>query len=1191
MGDDNKLSREALYNAADIQDRDFPIERIKAVDVTAHHYTDVSILVEANIELARFRVCNLAVIPPQIFELEKLRVLDLAGNALHNLPDAEVWARMANLRYLSLNDNNITDLSEILKAASAPNLKQLMAAGNICLSEEGAFQKIVRAFPSLCLLNDRIVTSQFRGSLEDVAVNDPNALVPSAKVDDYVLLYVGYQKCPIEERNIRNANVQLFCLNRAIRKYSAVDKIQSVWRGYRVRQEYKKRMRAGLFLHDYISYWCYMRKTGAERRRQRQRAKQMAEQGEEFHAAVRIQSFWRKKMSDDVAIIDVFETSEGFSFCLKPEHAQIVKNFISETDLQQPDEISDTGYEIIRENTPKTVNLPGSPMIHYQVDGSAMFRVKRCHETRSKHSIWCGHDHSKSCDQARLKVNKTGVNFTKVCAFQRVRVIPSYYRPKTQVKLPVYKTMVRCVYRDREQFAETLWALIESKLEIRLFPARVVESSAAQTIVQASLRAFSVRSKSFREMKGRAIEDRSINVIRFCLKTIKIYKMVKHILKVNQYHLSLERSNAFYVPQILFQQIQSRECQFPVKFGYSSEREVVLDASEKGYLTTVVPTDEIVFAVSGLDGLLKVGATMAKAQATMFHIYIPAKHLKKYQICRILVQRPEDALHRMVLYAWVTDNLTDFMTERGVLEYCAASVIKKVWRGYAYRRNLSHKMAQKGDTLKIGYMDRMRAVQAERVAKMRQRKLKDPEYIIGNSERDSDPVEAIHELRQDYLPTAGVLEEYKSMQRRPVYVQRAATSIEEVSQSAKGLGLVTDVGEDWKELSSTLGSREFQFSMTLGAKDRQPLSALQPEVPNVLTENDEDPRAQSPFMTESPTSKERPKYSDTFKSFGTAWSSSTSSLESFERTRPLRKPAQTRTSIYALPEGPRRTSELSLTKQINQEQAERVRVAFSRLCCLHQLGCDVERSQIVDHSLEMKKSVSTKVRENLNETRHARKAAKEEAIAQTQARNRIEKEKFMEELSQRNRASSKLLTKNAKHIKHQIIMKHQKFERDRKMGLQVASVSRLISQKYDRQKRIETKMRELNKLQETAGAIKSKNMENRLAMREQLAEIEEQKRRLALIDRLLTENKRQIRDQHQAEFIQHLQETKRKDIERRKLAKSRQSLPIFPEPALSYVEDELQSASVQLSQYIGAHLGSVEARTIVDLINDVLLCS
>ena len=260
----------------------------------------------------------------------------------------------------------------------------------------------------------------------------------------------------------------------------------------------------------------------------------------------------------------------------------------------------------------------------------------------------------------------------------------------------------------------------------------------------------------------------------------------------------------------------------------------------------------------------------------------------------------------------------------------------------------------------------------------------------------------------------------------------------------------------------------------------------------------------------------------------------------------------------------------------------------SRLCCLHQLGCDVERSQIVDHSLEMKRLVSTKVRENLSETRNARKAAKEEAIAQTRARTRIEKEKFMDELNQRNRAA---FTKNAKHIKHQIIMKHQKFERDRKMGLHVASVSRLISQKFDRQKRIETKIRELNKLQETAGAIKSKNMENRLAMREQLAEIEEQKRRLTLIDRLLTENKRQIRDQHQAEFIQHLQETKRKDIERRKLAKSRQSLPFVPEPARSFVEDELQSASVQLSQYIGAHLGSVEARAIVDLINDVLLCS
>lgn len=1176
--DGDKLSREALYNAADIQNREFPIEKIRSVDVTAQHYSDVSILLEANIELARFRVCSLRTIPPQIFELRGLQVLDLSGNALHKLPDTENWQQLPNLRYLNLSDNNITKLSEIMKVAGAPSLKQFLAVGNICLSEDNAFHAIVTAFPHLSLLNDRVVTSQFRAFLDDFAVNDPDSLVPSSKMNDYILSYARYQQCPVEERNIRNANVQLFCLNRVIRKTSAADKIQSIWRGYRVRCDYKKRVRAGLFLHDYISFWWgYRRKTGAEKKRQRVRDRQKAEQTEEFEAAVRIQCFWRKKMSDDAAIIDVFAKDGMFSFCLKPEHVVILKEFMQKKGLDMPDEISETNYEIIRESNPKTVNLPGSPKIHYHADGSAIIRVKRHHESRQKRSIWCGHDHSSTGVKPKLKVNSKGVNLTKVCVFQRVRVIPSFYKPR-QSKLPTYPTLTRWAYQDREEFTGVLRTLLTSDIEIRLFPEQVVESAAAETIVQASLRTFLVRSSLFKQVKQEATKVRALNVIRFCLKTIRIYRMVKHVVEVNRYYESLERSNAFYVPHTFLQQVRTRECRFPVSFGYSSERAVVLDESEAGYLTTIIPKGEIVFAVSGLEGLLKVGATVAKAQPTMFHIYIPAKHLKKYQISRIAVQRPEDALRRMALFAWVSDNFTDLMTERGVLEYCAASVIKKVWKGYAFRRNLSHLMAQNGNTLKIGYMDRLLAIQAEKIAKMRQRKIQEPDYRIGNSERESDPVEAIHELRQDYLPTAGVLEEYKSM-RRPVYIERAVTSIEEVSPSAKGLGLVTDVGPDWQHISSTMSPRY-----------PQPLSALLPTV-DVLTDKDDDPRAKSPFLTESPASRERPRYEE-IVSFGRGWSSSSSSsVTMLEKSRKLRQDAMFRHSIFEVPDGPQRTSEFAATKKLTEELVERARGAFSKLVRLRQMGVDIERSLIVDTSLEMKRLASVKVREHLNETRISRHVAKEEAISQTQARNRIEKEKLAEQLKSRSRLESKSRTKNARNIKHQLIVRHQKFTRDRQMGLQVASMSRLISQKVDKQRRIETKIREMNQLLETNGAIRTQARESRLAMKQQLAEIEEQKRRLAFIDKLLTENKRQIRDQHQIEYIQHLQEEKRKNLERRKLAKSRQSLPIIPEPALSVVQDELQTAAAELQQYVGAHLGAIEARTLVDLINEVLLTS
>ena len=59
-------------------------------------------------------------------------------------------------------------------------------------------------------------------------------------------------------------------------------------------------------------------------------------------------------MSDDAAIVDVFAKDGMFSFCLKPEHVVILKEFMQTKGLDMPDEISETNYEIIRESKPKT---------------------------------------------------------------------------------------------------------------------------------------------------------------------------------------------------------------------------------------------------------------------------------------------------------------------------------------------------------------------------------------------------------------------------------------------------------------------------------------------------------------------------------------------------------------------------------------------------------------------------------------------------------------------------------------------------------------------------------------------------------------------------------------------------------------------------------------------------------------------
>jgi hypothetical protein len=82
--------------------------------------------VDGHICQLRMDKCNLKEIPPELAELAKLRYLTLNNNEISTIPD--FLSNLESLEVLSINNNKINNLTEIVY--EIPNLKELYLAGN-----------------------------------------------------------------------------------------------------------------------------------------------------------------------------------------------------------------------------------------------------------------------------------------------------------------------------------------------------------------------------------------------------------------------------------------------------------------------------------------------------------------------------------------------------------------------------------------------------------------------------------------------------------------------------------------------------------------------------------------------------------------------------------------------------------------------------------------------------------------------------------------------------------------------------------------------------------------------------------------------------------------------------------------------------------------------------------------------------
>lgn len=856
------LTEDQVYDAADVPQKSIPFESIKFIGISMTQFSDLSLLPTlVNLRIAIFRLCSFKDIPKEIFELHNLQSLDLSGNQISILPEPEAFTTLTNLRLLNLSENSINDIKEIKKLDTLIGLKHLVLSGNLCLSVNNAFNKIAEMFPKLIVLNDLIITSQHRGFIMGCASYDSMSTLPLSKTDDFFFLYVKYMHSSNDERYVRRANAEFFCLNRVIRKFSAAEKIQSVWRGFSKRTHYKKMKRSAVFIQDFTRYWYLKRMKAADKIQVAYLHFMLKKKIKRILCAKKIQSAWKRFLTRRRTLVTVFQTGNEITFYVKQDALEKIQQFLTERNFEQPKVVGTTPYKVIRYGVPKKSRLPGSPVVYYHIDSSILLR-KYCNRTEiNRNSIWCRHSHENVT--YHKKVSKEGVNWATKCIFSSVKYIPYNSRDRTKWKYPQYPSLVKCTYKDGDVFYPIINAIVSAKIEgVILFPEVGIKNSQAHFTVQSAMRCFIERSKHFRSNKKDAIEHRAAHTIHYFLKSAFFRSAVNHSLKIIHYFNSIPNSSAFFVTQSFYESLLQEKARYPIHFGFTAERTVVLAPEAGGVLTQFIPQGKVVFALSDIPSIFRVGVTVTKALQSMLADHPPAKWLKRNHILRISFNTPEEARRRITLYSFMSDNTKGILNESDVIYLCAANSIKNAWIGWEHRDNLTHMAAQEGKKLNLSCLMRHNIAEKKPISLDSQQATFEKKILL----EDRNPTNMIAELRQVYRPWHYGVEEYKNLNpynsqdyERPLKQNKS----KEPSQSMKMVGLVNDL-ENAFQNNSSITERSYSKAESVASKDTYRQYDSKPR----STSNTSASKASSVYQdeTQARTKKRRPPSKPTMAS-------------------------------------------------------------------------------------------------------------------------------------------------------------------------------------------------------------------------------------------------------------------------------------------------------------------------------------
>ena len=813
MSDAQDLTKLLIYESIESSEDAIPPKDLKYIGITVTPIKKFDIIKEfPSLQIITLRLCSITAFPDEFFDLPNVRSIDLSGNQIKTITRTERWKKMTSLIHLNISENEIDDYKELKNLYGIPNLLQINFAGNPCVGEQDPLQFMTRMMPNILVINDEIILSQYKGALFNLAKQTRHGTLSLGKTDDFFFNYVKYMHIGGVERYIRKFNAEYFCLHRVIRKYSAIDKFQSIYRGYVKRVAYKKMRNSALRIQLQVKLW-YKKRVRAANKIKFCFLYYQTRQKIRFIRAVRnVQSRWRAKMALKDAYRKLFTGLHGeddtkASFYLSKTSLDLYNAFCDENGFQKPATRISKKYKMLREKEAKKLKLPGSPTIYYAPDDSLIIK-KFAKPQTPKPSIWCNHSHDYTvCDGSTVNVNKFGVNVAAKCPFASIAPLRSN-RAIKKVTFDYSKSLQQdlyvCEYDDVDTFLPILTRiLLKPPQGIKIIPYMSLPLAAATVIIQNGCRTLLTRKKYFHKMKQKSIEKRAKAVITRFFRFIKITKAVRHIVKTIQFSRNLPQNSFYYVSLRFIEHVLRMNPLYPVAFGYNTERELVLAPGNDAVLTKFIPEGNISFREFDIHSLFKNGVSLSKATVGMFAEGTMKKSwIERYKIMRLSFSTVSEAAKRTFLFTWMTGLDNWCFTEDSLQELIAATKIKNAWVGHVSRAALFHIASQAGKKLNT----KMFIFRTADERKNDQGVIT-INYTKSRGKKDLDCREAIARLRGDYRPWKADIDAYKEYLKTDSVLSPKMPSVKllvpEESPSKKMLGLLELSEKDDDSLGQT----------------------------------------------------------------------------------------------------------------------------------------------------------------------------------------------------------------------------------------------------------------------------------------------------------------------------------------------------------------------------------------------------
>lgn len=161
-----------------------------------------------------------------------LQKLDISCNQIKKLPSAVVFEELRNLKVLYLHDNLLSLYEDLATVKRALSLVHLTLSRNPVTQIAGYRSQLVNQVPHLKALDDFIVTDE-----ERTESNSPN-VVRFRALSNYMKIIISkFQENQQADQHLFNLEVDLYRIKRLYERNSPSTRIQSFYRGYRVRNK------------------------------------------------------------------------------------------------------------------------------------------------------------------------------------------------------------------------------------------------------------------------------------------------------------------------------------------------------------------------------------------------------------------------------------------------------------------------------------------------------------------------------------------------------------------------------------------------------------------------------------------------------------------------------------------------------------------------------------------------------------------------------------------------------------------------------------------------------------------------------------------------------------------------------------------------------------------------------------------